>query len=522
MSAETVANTEGIKLVYIQDPVVTTQKPGAGVVNGAGPTAAGYSDLKNKLQNEIVPNAVEAIIKAYSPAFDFLKGSGIGIGLKLSNPANDPNLSPTTLAYVGVGHGSYSNNAVVSNMLTYQLCVNLDSINQGNLTEQKRNELEVTIVHEMMHAFMDEALTNGMIGVENGQNNKNEQFPKWFKEGMAQTAAGGYYDHNDWVNGNGALNIQVNDSLANIQAALTKYQIGGASNESNYGSGYLACMYLGYLAGGKALSASGIQTGLGKSLQDVIKDLTGKNTIAAFENGFASDNNVLTFVQSLTNLVQGGTGGVVGNLTRPDDILANTNNPGVSLFKLDIKNDTVVNEYPNDYEVFVGGSATNGGKPGSTGSTGGNVPWDKPLQIAAGRKPVTGFGSAIHAGTDADMNNKIHVYIDAMDAASIGVDQVDVRTEDLASLSIERVSLALAMVSAQRSELGACQNRLEHTVSNLDNVVENTTASESQIRDTDMAREMVAFSNANILQQAGRARLAQMNQSSQGVLSLIA
>lgn len=138
VSAETVANTEGIKLVYIQDPVVTTQKPGAGVVNGAGPTAAGYSDLKNKLQNEIVPNAVEAIIKAYSPAFDFLKGSGIGIGLKLSNPANDPNLSPTTLAYVGVGHGSYSNNAVVSNMLTYQLCVNLDSINQGNLTEQKR------------------------------------------------------------------------------------------------------------------------------------------------------------------------------------------------------------------------------------------------------------------------------------------------------------------------------------------------------------------------------------------------
>lgn len=531
VSAETVANTEGIKLVYIQDPVVTTQKPGAGVVNGAGPTAAGYSDLKNKLQNEIVPNAVEAIIKAYSPAFDFLKGSGIGIGLKLSNPANDPNLSPTTLAYVGVGHGSYSNNTVVSNMLTYQLCVNLDSINQGNLTEQKRNELEVTIVHEMMHAFMDEALTNGMIGVENGQNNKNEQFPKWFKEGMAQTAAGGYYDHNDWVNGNGALNIQVNDSLANIQAALTKYQIGGASNESNYGSGYLACMYLGYLAGGKALSASGIQTGLGKilgdirggkSLQDVIKDLTGKNTIAAFENGFASDNNVLTFVQSLTNLVQGGTGGVVGNLTRPDDILANTNNPGVSLFKLDIKNDTVVNEYPNDYEVFVGGSATNGGKPGSTGSTGGNVPWDKPLQIAAGRKPVTGFGSAIHAGTDADMNNKIYVYIDAMDAASIGVDQVDVRTEDLASLSIERVSLALAMVSAQRSELGACQNRLEHTVSNLDNVVENTTASESQIRDTDMAREMVAFSNANILQQAGQAMLAQMNQSSQGVLSLIA
>ena len=80
---------------------------------------------------------------------------------------------------------------------------------------------------------------------------------------------------------------------------------------------------------------------------------------------------------------------------------------------------------------------------------------------------------------------------------------------------------AIKDVSQQRSDLGAIQNRLEHTIANLDNVVENTTAAESQIRDTDMASEMVKFSNNNILAQAGQAMLAQANQTNQGVLSLL-
>ena len=80
---------------------------------------------------------------------------------------------------------------------------------------------------------------------------------------------------------------------------------------------------------------------------------------------------------------------------------------------------------------------------------------------------------------------------------------------------------ALKNVSQQRSDLGAVQNRLEHTINNLDNVVENTTSAESQIRDTDMATEMVKYSNNNILAQAGQSMLAQANQSNQGVLSLL-
>ena len=86
---------------------------------------------------------------------------------------------------------------------------------------------------------------------------------------------------------------------------------------------------------------------------------------------------------------------------------------------------------------------------------------------------------------------------------------------------IDAIGSALEMVSSYRSDLGAAQNRLEHTISNLDNVVENTTAAESRIRDTDMASEMVKYSNANILAQAGQAMLAQSNQANQGVLSIL-
>ncbi len=93
-------------------------------------------------------------------------------------------------------------------------------------------------------------------------------------------------------------------------------------------------------------------------------------------------------------------------------------------------------------------------------------------------------------------------------------------SKDFASLNAF-CKASLQTVSKQRSDLGAVQNRLEHTIKNLDNVVENTTSAESQIRDTDMATEMVRYSNNNILTQAGQAMLAQANQSNQGVLSLL-
>ena len=129
----------------------------------------------------------------------------------------------------------------------------------------------------------------------------------------------------------------------------------------------------------------------------------------------------------------------------------------------------------------------------------------------------------LHVGADADMTNKINVDIDSMSAAGLGIKGLNVKDDSgiAATYAIDAIADAVSKVSAQRSALGAVQNRLEHTIANVDNVVENTTSAESRIRDTDMAEEMVNYSKNNILAQAGQSMLAQANQSNQGVLSLL-
>lgn len=143
----------------------------------------------------------------------------------------------------------------------------------------------------------------------------------------------------------------------------------------------------------------------------------------------------------------------------------------------------------------------------------------------------------LHVGADSTSDNQISVDIKQMSASVLGLKTGNSTTGDAtgdldtllvngkddkhARDAIDTISAALQEVSKQRSALGAAQNRLEHTISNLNNVVENTTSAESSIRDTDMATEMVKYSNNNILAQAGQAMLAQANQSNQGVLSLL-
>ena len=130
---------------------------------------------------------------------------------------------------------------------------------------------------------------------------------------------------------------------------------------------------------------------------------------------------------------------------------------------------------------------------------------------------------SFQVGADTTSENKITVAMQSMSAKSIGVDQLKVTGSDStnADKAVDTISDAIKKVSKQRSALGAVQNRLEHTISNLDNVVENTTSAESRIRDTDMAEEMVSYSKNNILMQAGQSMLAQANQQNQGVLSLL-
>ncbi|WP_276948575.1 flagellin N-terminal helical domain-containing protein [Acetatifactor muris] len=130
---------------------------------------------------------------------------------------------------------------------------------------------------------------------------------------------------------------------------------------------------------------------------------------------------------------------------------------------------------------------------------------------------------SLHVGADSSDDNKIAMNIAQMSARGLGVNGLDLSGDNdkKATAAIDVIADALQKVSDQRATLGAIQNRLEHTIANLDNVVENTTAAESQIRDTDMATQMVTYSNNQILAQAGQAMLAQSNQSNQGVLSLL-
>ena len=142
-------------------------------------------------------------------------------------------------------------------------------------------------------------------------------------------------------------------------------------------------------------------------------------------------------------------------------------------------------------------------------------------------KAVAGDVSAARQAMSADVKKNINTYLQtsAVTAKALssytqnGNARVD--TYEMANNSITAIQDAINKVSSQRSALGALQNRLEHTIANLDNVAENTQAAESRIRDTDMASEMVEYSKNNILEQAGQSMLAQSNQSTQGVLSLL-
>ena len=154
-------------------------------------------------------------------------------------------------------------------------------------------------------------------------------------------------------------------------------------------------------------------------------------------------------------------------------------------------------------------------------------------EVKAGTKFATAASAAVKENSNAiatmkkEVSNNFANYVTVDDATAKTVSGyttkglVGVSNYEIANNSITAIQEAINKVSSQRSALGAVQNRLEHTVANLDNVSENTQSAESRIRDTDMASEMVNYSKNNILAQAGQSMLAQANQSTQGVLSLL-
>ena len=167
---------------------------------------------------------------------------------------------------------------------------------------------------------------------------------------------------------------------------------------------------------------------------------------------------------------------------------------------------------------FIAGGLDKGGS--SLLGTG----WDpnQPFQIDPFQIRVDYSGAAgtwLQVGAEAGTHIDVNLY--QMNAKALGLEDTNVKTTDDADLAIEGLKRAIQYVSNVRSEYGAIQNRLEHTINNLNNITENTTAAESRIRDTNIAEEMVGYSNDQILMQAGASILSQANQSSQLILSLL-
>lgn len=133
----------------------------------------------------------------------------------------------------------------------------------------------------------------------------------------------------------------------------------------------------------------------------------------------------------------------------------------------------------------------------------------------------TGKGLTFQIGANGVEDQRVTLSVGDMSSTSIGVGGADVSTQDAANKAIDMVDAAVKTVSMQRAGLGALQNRLEYTVNNLTTTNENLTAAESQIRDTDMATEMINYTKNNILQQASQAMLAQANQQPQAILQLL-
>lgn len=134
---------------------------------------------------------------------------------------------------------------------------------------------------------------------------------------------------------------------------------------------------------------------------------------------------------------------------------------------------------------------------------------------------VTSDGGGLGLQIGDTASQRITVKVDNMNATSLGLDSVDISTESNAKNSIATIKTAINTVSSTRADLGAIQNRLEYTVNNLSTTTENLTSAESRIRDTDMAKEMMAYTKNNVLAQAAQAMLAQANQQPQSVLQLL-
>lgn len=446
---------------------------GAGRASSAVQVSSG-SKLADIIANEIVPNAVKQILDTFDPLKTAVGNDTIKMSLEVAYIDG----KNQTLAYASFRYGSSGK--------PISMGIRVDSADfkesDATGTGERVEVLKSTLAHELMHSVMQYTLTDGMSG------HRGEKYPTWFVEGTAQLAGGGFSTGwNDTLSYYANYLTDEDDASHDKDYAnyLKKFTMSGRP----YGHGYLGTAYFGYLAGGGKTSGKSLDETVtdgmnkiftdllaGQKLDSVLKKHAGINTAEMnqlFKNG---DAGLTEFVRRLSYEAKDGAGSfIAGGLDKGGSSLLGTGWDPSQPFQID----------PFQIRVDYSGAAGT---------------W---LQVGA------------EAGTHIDVN------LYQMNAKSLGLEDTNVRTTEDADLAIEGLKKAIQYVSNVRSYYGAIQNRLEHTIRNLDNITENTTAAESRIRDTDIATEMVGYSNNQILMQAGTSMLTQANQSSQMILSLL-
>lgn len=440
--------------------------------------------LADKIATELVPNAVKQIFDAFPSLKDAMGSDTVNMTLDISNiDGASGTLAYAQCSFYGTGE-------------PFNFLIKVDSSDFSDAdvsgTGTNAEMLESTIAHELMHSVMQYTLTDEMTG------RVGEEFPEWFVEGTAQLSGGGYTTGwNDYLTYYTSTLTDKNDTSkdAEITDYLNNYTMAGRP----YGHGYLGAAYLGYLASGQSeVSSANIAFGMNKIFEDIhngagfedaLFDNTGLHSAdleAKFANG---DTDLVKFVRTLSYNAGDGAGSVITSSLSDGgtNIVGNSESSApFSITNIQIDNS----------------SGNSGGSGGGVGGTGGGL-----------------TSISLHVGSES--NVFINVKLFQMNAEALGLESTNVTTMDEAKNAINDFKNAIGYISNVRGYYGAVQNRLEHTIANLDNVVENTTAAESAIRDTNMAKTMMEFSANNILQQAGQAMLAQTNQQPQAILQLL-
>lgn len=327
--------------------------------------------LLKELRDTIIPQAVTSLLNRFPKTFAYLKDQEIGMGIALNS---NPKTSFVASFYANYGCTPGEPDKPLSSM--YGLTISYGRLawktGKHTLPYSSRNELESHVAHEMMHALMSESLTCGFYGI-NASLDKAEQFPKWFTEGVAEVAGGGA--RRIWIEIKRITNKYILEQLENtyIEGFLRDNPLIADKDLSAYQTGYLAVMYLAYLAGGgQSMTSDSLATGLdilmseihsGKTLDQVIKENSQNqfNGLEDFQAKFVSTNsNVVDFSTKLLNAIGKGRGSLLTSNYCDEDLLINQQQDTPLFWMYMGAKDTWTNTYNDKFSAssyFKGGAA---------------------------------------------------------------------------------------------------------------------------------------------------------------------